>query len=42
MTTPGDVLRLNVKVIGSRKNFYKFTGTANSKDEIMASSNFSA
>ena len=42
MTTPGDVLRLNVKVIGSRKNFYKFTGSAYSKDEIMASSNFSA
>ena len=42
MTTPGDVLKLSVKVIGSRKNFYKFTGSAYSKDEIMASSNFSA
>ena len=42
MTIPGDVLRLCVKVIGSRKNFYKFTGTAYSKDEIMAFSNFSA
>ncbi len=42
MTTPGDVLRLSVKVIGSRKNYYKFTGTAYSKDNIIASSNFSA
>ncbi len=42
MTTPGNVLKLKVKVISSRKNFYKFSGTAYSEDEIMATSNFSA
>ena len=42
MTTPGDVLKLRVKVISSRKNFYKFSGTAYSEDEMMATSNFSA
>ena len=42
MTTPGNVLKLKVKVISSRKNFYKFSGSAYSEDEIMATSNFSA
>ena len=42
MTTPGDILKLNVKVMSSRKNFYKFSGTAYSKDQIMASADFSA
>ena len=42
MTTPGKVLKLKVKVISCRKNFYKFSGSAYSEDEIMATSNFSA
>ena len=42
ITTPGITLKLKVKVISSRKNFYKFSGTAFSEDELMATSNFSA
>ena len=42
MTTPGNVLKLKVRVISNRKNFYKFSGTAYSKDEMMATSIFSA
>ena len=42
MTNPGYVLKLKVKVISNRKNFFKFSGTAYSKDEIMATSIFSA
>ena len=42
MTTPGNILKLKVKVISNRKNFYKFSGTAHSEDKIMASSIFSA
>ena len=42
MTTPGNVLKLRVKVISSRKNFYKFSGTTFSEDELIAKSNFSA
>ncbi len=42
MTTPGCILKLEVKVISSRKNFYKLSGTASSKGEMMATSNFSA
>ena len=42
MTTPGNTLKLKVKVISSRKKFYKFSGTAFSEDELMATSNFSA
>ena len=42
MTRPGDILKLKVKVISSRKNFYKFSGTAYSEDALMATSNFSA
>ena len=42
MTTPGNLLKLRVKVISSRKNFYKFYGTTFSKDELVATSNFSA
>ena len=42
MTTPGNTLKLQVKIISNRKNFYKFSGTAYSKDEMMVTSNFSA
>ena len=42
ITTPGNTLKLKVKVISSRQNFYKFSGTAFSEDELMATSNFSA
>ncbi len=42
MTTPGDILRLKVKVISNRKNFYKFSATAHVEDVLVASSNFSA
>ncbi len=42
MTTPGNVLQLNVSVINNRKNFFKFEGTALSNDEIMAHATFSA
>ena len=42
MTTPGNVLKLKVKVISNRKNFYKFSGTAFTNDEMMATSIFSA
>ena len=42
MTTPGDILKLKVKVISSKKNFYKFSATANIEDVLVAASNFSA
>ena len=42
MTTPGDILKLKVKVISNRKNFYKFSATAHVEDVLVASSNFSA
>ena len=42
MTTPGDILRLKVKVISNRKNFYKFSATAYIEDVLVATSNFSA
>ena len=42
MTTPGDILKLNVKVLSNRKNFYKFSATANVEDVLVASSEFSA
>ena len=42
MTTPGDVLKVKVKVISNRKNFYKFSATAHTEDVLMATSNFSA
>ena len=42
MTTPGDILKLKVKVISSKNNFYKFSGTAYTEDNLMAKSNFSA
>ena len=32
MTTPGDLLKLKLKVISNRKNFYKFSGTAHVED----------
>ena len=42
MTTPGDILKLKVKVISNRKNFYKFSATAHVEDALVASSDFSA
>ena len=42
MTTPGDILKLKVKVISNRKNFYKFSATAHNKDDLVATSDFSA
>ena len=42
MTTPGDILKLRVKVISNRKNFYKFSATAHVEDALVASSDFSA
>ena len=40
--TPCDILKVKVKVISNRKNFYKFSATAHSEDVLMAASNFSA
>ena len=42
MTTPGDILKLKVKVISNRQNFYKFSATAHIEDILVAASNFSA
>ena len=42
MTIPGDILKLKVKVISIKKNFYKFSATAYTEDFLMAKSNFSA
>ena len=42
MTTPGNILKVKVKVISNRKNFYKFSATAHIQDVLVASSNFSA
>ena len=42
MTTPGDILKLKVKVISNKKNFYKFSATAHVEDVLVAASNFSA
>ena len=42
MTIPGDILKLKVKVISNRKNFYKFSATAHVEDALVASSDFSA
>jgi len=42
MTTPGDILKVKVKVISNRKNFYKFSATAHIEDVLVAASNFSA
>ena len=42
MTTSGDILKLKVKVISNRKNFYKFSATAHIEDFLVATSNFSA
>ena len=36
MTTPGDILKLKVKVISNRKNFYKFSATAHIEDVLVA------
>ena len=42
MTTPGDILKLKVKVISNRKNFSKSVATAHVECVLVASSNFSA
>ena len=42
MTIPGDILKLKVKVISNRKNFYKFSANAHIEDFLVATSNFSA
>ncbi len=42
MTTPGDILKLKVKVISNRKNFYKFSANAYIEDVLVTTSNFSA
>ena len=42
MTIPGDTLKLKVRVINYKKNFYKFSATANIEDVLVAASNFSA
>ncbi len=42
MTTPGDILKLKVKVISNRKTFYKFSANAHIEDFLVATSNFSA
>ena len=42
MTTPGDILKLKVKVMSNRKNFYKFSATAYIEDVLVATSEFSA
>lgn len=42
MTTPGDILKVKVKVISNRQNFYKFSATAHIEDILVAASNFSA
>ena len=42
MTTPGDILKLKVRVISNRKNFYKFSANAHIEDFLVATSNFSA
>ena len=42
MTTPGNILKVKVKVISNRKNFYKFSATAHVEDVLVAVSNFSA
>ena len=42
MTTPGDILKLKVRIISNRKNFYKFSANAHIEDALVAESNFSA
>ena len=42
MTTPGDILKLKVRVTNYKKNFYKFSATAHTEDVLVATSNFSA
>ena len=36
MTTPGDILKLKVKVISNRKKFYKFSANAHIEDVLVA------
>ena len=42
MITPGDILKVKVKEISNRKNFYKFSASAHIEDVLVAESNFSA
>ena len=42
MTTPGDTLKLKVRVTNYKKNFYKFSANAHIEDFLVATSNFSA
>ena len=39
---PGSTLFLEVKLVNSRKNFFKFSGSAYCESSLMATSNFSA
>ena len=39
---PGNVVRLEVSFLNSRKNFFKFSGKATVNNQVMAISNFSA
>ena len=41
ITSPGDTLKLKVKVISNRKNFYKFSANAYIEEVLVAVSNFS-
>ena len=42
ITTPGTILKLKVELKTSRQNFFKFSGTAVSDDNIMVLASFSA
>ena len=42
IVSPGNVLYLEIKLINTRKNFYKFTGNAFCDNQLMATANFSA
>ena len=42
MTTPGDILKLKLKVKSNKRNYYKFSANAYIEDVLVATSNFSA
>tara|TARA_B100001248_G_scaffold220902_1_gene176918 strand:- start:169 stop:621 length:453 start_codon:yes stop_codon:yes gene_type:complete len=42
VTTPGNVLKLKVEMKTFRQNFFKFSGTALTDDDIMVIASFSA
>ena len=42
VTTPGNVLKLKVEMKTFRQNFFKFSGTALTNDDIMVIASFSA